>query len=215
MKITKNYSKISYFIACFVFSIALSGCKEKESLKTAFYGLPESSFIQEAKTSIQNKKPIAVSFTAEWCPHCKQYKPIFNEVKEIYKDQVTFISIDVDDEKGGDISDRFQVKGIPTTAFVRGDGSVFKVEVGELDKEKLKAVITELIASKKRGKDEPVAPFPIEKKADVKAKTAPAVEKPAEKDVQPQEIIKEDEPAPDEVDAPELDIPEEEADLQR
>ncbi len=190
MKISTNNTKILYFAFCFILSLIFTGCKEKVNVKTVFNELPDSIYVQQAKDSLKDKKPIAIAFTAEWCPHCKQYKPIFSEVKNSFPNQATFINIDVDDENGGVLSDRFQVQGIPTTAFVRADGSLYKVEVGEIESERLKKIITDLIASKKKGKSDPIAPFPIEKE-DVK-KTEPKVETKVEpSDVAPQEIITE------------------------
>lgn len=202
MKTQKIYKKLFYFMTCFIFAVLLTGCKEKENISTAFDGLSESSFLTEVKASLNNKKPIAVAFTAEWCPHCKQYKPVFFDVKNSFQDQVTFLNIDVDDKDGSAISDRFQVKGIPTTAFIRGDGSVYKMEVGEVSKEKLNEIITELIASKKKGKNDPVAPFPIEGTEEtpvkaVKEKVVPVESGKVEPPQKQEESKKEEEPESD------------------
>lgn len=197
MKILKNNQKLFYFMACFIFAVLLTGCKEKEDISTAFDKLPDSAVMTEVKTSLKNKKPIAIAFTAEWCPHCKQYKPIFADVKSTLQDQATFLNIDVDDEVGSAISNRFQVRGIPTTAFIRGDGSVFKIEVGEIEKEKLKTIITELVASKKRAKGDPVAPFSIgeeeEKEKAVKEKEVEAA--PAHAPAVEQKVVPQEQPA--------------------
>ncbi len=171
---------------CFIISILLCGCKEKGGLISVFDGIPESTYITEFKTSIENKKPIAIAFTAEWCPHCRNYKPIFNEVKNTLSNDCTFINIDVDDSNGSPVSGRFMVGGIPTTAFVRADGSVFKVEVGEIEKEQLIKIVGDLVKSKKRGKGEPIAPFPIEP---IEVKAPPEKET---KDEKPQDIIKQE-----------------------
>ena len=135
------------------------------------------------KTALENKTPMAISFTAEWCPHCREYKPVFFAVKDELKDKALFLNIDVEDTEGSNVTNRFQVKGIPTTAFIRADGSVFKVQVGEIEKEELIKIVNELVESKKRKRGEPIAPFPIE----------PVVEEvkqePKEEDVPPQELI--------------------------
>ena len=162
MKILKMNQKASYILTCIVLAIFLCGCKERESAVTLLGGLPESTYLTEIKNSLENNKPVVVGFLAEWCPHCRAYKPTFFEVKDSYPDKVTFVHIDVDDKNGSALSSRFQVKGIPTTAFVRSDGSVFKVNVGGLSKEDLIKVVDDLIKSKKKKKRDPIAPFPIE-----------------------------------------------------
>ena len=154
--------KAVFLTSCLLLSLFLFGCREKALKITAFYGLPESEYITEIKSSLKEKKPLAIAFTASWCPHCRQYKPVFFKVKNSFEKKVTFINIDVDDSDGSAVSDRFQVRGIPTTAFVRRDGSVFKIKVGEINEEDLNVIAKELLKSKKKKRGEPVAPFPIE-----------------------------------------------------
>lgn len=174
MKIFKNNQKIFYVLSCLIISAFLYGCKEKEGKVSVFDGLPESTFLTEIKTSLENHTPLAIAFTAEWCPHCRKYKPVFSEIKDLYRDKVTFINIDVDDANGSPVSNRFQVRGIPTTGFVRADGSVYKIQVGDIAKDDLVKIADELIINKKRKKGEPVAPFPLDiKKEEVAPKEEP------------------------------------------
>lgn len=210
MKTLTICKKSGYLFACVLLAGFLLGCKEKDALVSVFNGLPDSPYVSEMKSAIEGKKPVVVSFTAEWCPHCRNYKPVFFDVKGLYENKVTFINVDVDSDDGSVVSERFQVKGIPTTSFVRQDGSVFKVQVGEIEKEKLIETVDDLIKSKKKKRGEPVAPFPIEPvevKAPPKEETAP-----------PQEIIKEllEEEAVEEAPKEELpvEIPETEAPLE-
>ncbi len=202
VKLAQIFQKTVYVLTCFLLSFSLSGCREKGGLITVLDGLPESAYLTEAKAALDSGKPIAVAFTAEWCPHCRHYKPTFFEVKSSFEDKVSFINIDVDDSTASALSSRFQVKGIPTSVFVRADGSIFKVHVGGLEKEDLTKIIDDLLASRKRKRGEPLAPFPIELKQEVKAPEEQNQEevKPAEKkDEAPQELIKEDKGATEEI----------------
>lgn len=153
--------------AIFIFSLLflscwLCGCKEEVPSINVFYGLPESRYLSEFTSALEEKKPVVVSFTAKWCPHCRKYEPIFFEVGAIYENKVKFLNIDIEDPEGEIISKRFQVQGIPTTAFIRKDGSVFKVQVGGIEKLELASEVNKLIKSKRRKKGQPIAPFPIE-----------------------------------------------------
>lgn len=190
-------------VSCFFLSTFLFGCKLKDGGASLFSGLPESALLTEIKTTLENKKPIVVAFTAEWCPHCRQYKPVFFEVKDLYTDKVAFINVDVDGKEGSAISERFQVKGIPTTAFIRQDSSVFKIQVGEIEKEKLIETADSLLKSKKKKRSESIAPFPIEikeiakpeeeaKPLEPKAEPTP-VQQEESKEVKPDETLKQDE----------------------
>lgn len=162
--------KLLNFLLVIILALLFTGCKEKKLGVTAFSGLGDSPYVEEVKSSLKNKKPVVVGFLASWCPHCRKYKPVFAEVKEEYSDRVTLVHIDIDDESGSQIVERFQVKGIPTTAFIRADGSVYKVQVGGIEKEKLKSLLEELVENKKREKGEPIAPFPIEPTSKVSKK---------------------------------------------
>ena len=183
MKIFKNNQKVLYVFSCMLIAFSLYGCKEKGGDISVFEGLPESTFLTEIKTSLENHVPLAIAFTAEWCPHCRQYKPVFSDVKDLYRNKVNFINIDVDDANGSPISSRFQVRGIPTTGFVRADGSILKVQVGEISQDELVKIVDELIVNKKKKKGEPVAPFPLDiKKEEVSSdkKKEPVKEEPKE-----------------------------------
>ena len=190
MKTIKVDHKLVYILSCLILATFLFGCKEIKRKISVFDYLPESTYLTEVKSAIENKKPVIVAFLAEWCPHCKKYKPVFLEAKNEYGNQITFLNIDVDDTNGSALSNRFQVKGIPTTAFVRPDGSVFKVQVGGIEKENLTQIIQDLLKSKRKRRGEPIAPFPIEPQ---EAKEAPKKEQPTEA---PQELIKEKEEEP-------------------
>lgn len=154
---TKKIIIFSFLVLIFV----VTGCRQKD-IVTAFDNLPESHYLDEAKQSLESKHPVAIAFTASWCPHCRAYKPVFFAVEEEFKNKAAFINIDVDEEEGSVLSERFQVQGVPTTAFVRQDGSVFKIHVGELDENSLTDIIKGLLKSRKKAKGEPIAPFSIE-----------------------------------------------------
>ena len=154
--------KITFVFSVCVVSLFLFGCREDEIKVTVFNGLPPSKYLNEFSSALEHNQPIAISFTADWCPHCRKYKPVFFEVQNIYSNKAVFINIDMDSPDGEIISKRFQVKGIPTTAFVRQDGSVFKVQVGGIEKLELVDTINDLLKDKKRKSDQPFAPFPIQ-----------------------------------------------------
>lgn len=186
MRKSTVFKKSLYFLTCILFAGFLSGCKEKGGQITIFDGLSDSEHVSSARTALENKESVVVSFTAEWCPHCRAYKPVFSEVGDSFKGKAIFINIDVDSDEGSAISNKFQVRGIPTTAFVRADGSVFKVQVGGIQKDELTEIVNKLIKNKRRKRGEPVAPFPIEPTDEEKTeKVEPKEDKP------PQDLIEE------------------------
>lgn len=72
---------------------------------------------------------------AEWCGPCKQFTPIFNEVKnsEEFKN-IEFIDVDVDNDENL-ICEKFKVRNIPTTILVDENNEEIAKFVGSTTKE--------------------------------------------------------------------------------
>jgi nucleoredoxin len=100
--------------------------------------------------ALQNKKRVAIYFSAHWCPPCRQFTPIlsqfYEDAKEVDADglEIIFVSADSDlgqyknyfgtmpfcsTEYGADVNDeinsKFDVNGIPMLIVLDGkNGSV-------------------------------------------------------------------------------------------
>lgn len=81
-----------------------------------------------------NDKPTLIKFEAEWCQPCKQYKPIFDEISERFKDQINTITIDVEEEV--EVAQKNAVMSVPTTILMV-DGEIKEREMGILQKQEL------------------------------------------------------------------------------
>jgi thioredoxin 1 len=68
-----------------------------------------STFLSEVQTS---NKPVLILVATTWCPPCKKFKPIFEEVAEQMKDYCDFILIDGDLNE--DIVTLLKVTSYPT-----------------------------------------------------------------------------------------------------
>jgi thioredoxin 1 len=57
---------------------------------------------------------------ATWCGPCHVYKPTFEEVSKMedFKD-ITFESFDADTDEGNEITQKYNIKGVPTTLFLK------------------------------------------------------------------------------------------------
>ncbi len=73
---------------------------------------------------INGDLPVLVDFSAEWCGPCKAQTPIIKEVAKALKGKVRVIKIDVD--KNPAISQRFQIRGVPTLGLFKNGNLVWK-----------------------------------------------------------------------------------------
>jgi thioredoxin 1 len=88
--------------------------------------------IEEFKNEVYDTdKLILIYFSADWCGPCKSLGPVFSKVSEKFED-VKFIKINVDKSK--EISEEFQVKGIPAMFLIR-DKNIVSRNTGYMDKD--------------------------------------------------------------------------------
>ena len=66
---------------------------------------------------IQDKKPVLVDFSAEWCGPCKMMAPVLKEVKSILRDDVTILKIDVD--RNSHLAAQYSVQAVPTLIILK------------------------------------------------------------------------------------------------
>jgi len=54
-------------------------------------------------------------FTAKWCKPCQKIKPLWHKLEEECKDEIDFITVDVDERR--DIALKMDISGMPTFVF--------------------------------------------------------------------------------------------------
>jgi len=64
-----------------------------------------------------SKNPVLVDFWAEWCGPCKMAGPVLEELSETYKDKVSIVKLNVDQNPVN--SGKFGIMSIPTTILFK------------------------------------------------------------------------------------------------
>ena len=88
----------------------------------------------------KEKRNVLVDFWADWCQACKiMEKKLFssNEFKNLAKkNNLLLVRLDLTDsnEEKDNITDKFNVKGLPTVLILRPNGSLIESLVGFTDK---------------------------------------------------------------------------------
>jgi len=84
---------------------------------------PPATLILDARTfdkvALDETKDVLVTFTSPWCGHCKNLKPIYEEVAKDFQPESNCIVADFDATPAThrDISERYEVKAYPTIKF--------------------------------------------------------------------------------------------------
>ncbi len=83
------------------------------------------------------EKPCLVDFFTSDCPSCEKFKPVFEEVSELYE-EYTFVKVNLDDDLT--LAERFGISHIP--AIMKFENKeVVKNATGYMDAEAFKSFI--------------------------------------------------------------------------
>lgn len=131
-------------VVALLISAACSGNKEKTAVKDS----TETAMLQPQTPHAEeflsdDKLPVVVDFSAEWCPPCKAFAPIFHKAEEKYEGKVRFVSVDVDSLP--DVAERYEITSIPTVLYIAPDGEIVNRTVGMLDESNFDREIRNLL----------------------------------------------------------------------
>jgi len=82
---------------------------------------PSAIHLDEApfdQTVSDSNVPILVDFWATWCDPCRMIALVLDEIAEEQADAVRIVKVDVDNNP--ELSNRFEIRNIPTLLFFKG-----------------------------------------------------------------------------------------------
>lgn len=87
-------------------------CQQKSSISTVV-AVTQKNYDQEV---VASGLPVLVLVSANWCPSCQLFKPIFNEVSGVLKDAFKFVNIDYDSYP--EFVAQEQIEGLPMLVLI-------------------------------------------------------------------------------------------------
>ena len=91
------------------------------------------------------KKPVITMFYMETCPHCRQMKPVFEELAHKHGDQITFVRIDAVAHM--DITNRYNLSAAPAFKFFK-NGQLLNKEEKTFSTEQLNQAVADFAEGK-------------------------------------------------------------------
>ena len=86
---------------------------------------------------VQNYRgPVLAEFWASWCPHCRNFAQVLQEVAEEMAGKGVVVQVNT--EENPQLAGRFNIRGVPTVMAFRG-GRVTGSESGAMDRPSLLA----------------------------------------------------------------------------
>lgn len=108
--VTRNLESLTIF----VFNKIGIPSNIKRRISSAVVSLIDKNF---DKIAFDSSKTVIVAFTAQWCGHCKNLKPVFEKVSDIYRydsDSIILAEVDTTGAGTSEISKLFNITSFPT-----------------------------------------------------------------------------------------------------
>ncbi|MCS7055930.1 MAG: thioredoxin family protein [Thermoflexales bacterium] len=110
-------------------TIALAGCGVSEGPQPIATISPHIITLSEPLVEVESQAQVSgpitfMDFYAEWCTVCKQTTPLVQRLREEFKDDVIFVSYDVDAPASRDVVRQYRISGVPTFIILDGKQEV-------------------------------------------------------------------------------------------
>lgn len=84
--------------------------------------MQDETYTGLVETIASSEKLILVDFYADWCGPCKMIAPLLEELSTKYKDTLTVLKINIENEPGA--VEAYGIRAIPTLLYIKDSETV-------------------------------------------------------------------------------------------
>jgi thiol-disulfide isomerase/thioredoxin len=118
-------------------SVAKVAADNISPINTSGSGIAHGSKSNSDSGSITGGAPVVLVFEDSWCVECKGLDELFGQAQKIFGTQVTVKTVNVSDPANASLVAKYKIAPIPTSVFLRKDGTVDSVLIGRGDKQNI------------------------------------------------------------------------------
>ncbi|MGD9681143.1 MAG: thioredoxin family protein [Candidatus Obscuribacterales bacterium] len=93
----------------------------------------------------KNPLPILISFSAGWCIHCTEMKPIVRKLADELKTKVMILPVDIDDEP--DLAEAAGIKAVPAFIAIDQARNLGGLLIGQQSEKELHRLIEQVVSN--------------------------------------------------------------------
>lgn len=111
------FQKMLYALSKLVYNNFERMCNFMQSIVTISFN--------EFESILNNNELVFVDFFASWCGPCKMFSPIVEQISQKYKDKITVLKIDIDENS--EIAEKYSIQSVPTSILFKNSNIVERV----------------------------------------------------------------------------------------
>ena len=138
--------KVLLLVSALALAVALFLVRNGGTIESPLDQLARRSLMPEV--ALSNGRPTILEFYADWCEVCRDMAPAMLEVEQRHSANLNVVLINIDNPRWLDLTDRYDVSGIPQLNLFSADGSMRGRSLGGRSATELDAIAKALVADR-------------------------------------------------------------------
>jgi thioredoxin-like negative regulator of GroEL len=128
-------------------AVIVGGCIASQAAAVEFHPTIEAARDAEAAETAEARKPVVITFGADWCGWCRKLEldTFGSDEVAALADRFLWVKTDVDEHE--DLAARFRVRGLPHTFVLNGEDRIIATRPGYLPADEFVAFLEDALAN--------------------------------------------------------------------